>query len=371
MFKKILLKYICIMFSLISLNVHADKIRDLITIQGARDNQLIGYGLIAGLNGTGDDTDHIPYTIHTLKNMLAQLGIGFSSEKNMQLKNIAAVMVTAKYPSFIHVGQKIDVVVSSIGNAKSLKGGMLLMTPLRNINNKIYAIAQGSVSIDEKHYLPNSFKTTMDNQYNSGKIVGGAIIEREMNTEFGNKKIIILQLNDEDFTVVQKISDKINMQYPNSAIALNARTIQLYTPANSTVQVKMLSTIQNLDVDLPVQDAKIIINTKTGDIVMNHEVNINSCAVAHGNISMVINNTKNTSGNSVFSIVNTQNNYLNNKNKNVNDMDNDYVKYIDKVVHLNNIVRALNSLGIKPIELISILQAMHDVGCLRAKIEII
>ncbi|XBC42617.1 MAG: flagellar basal body P-ring protein FlgI [Buchnera aphidicola (Kaburagia rhusicola ensigallis)] len=372
MFKKYLLKCIFIVLVIIHPSVYADKIRDLMTIQGTRDNQLIGYGLIAGLDGTGDDTQYIPYTMHTLQNMLSQLGIGFTSEKNMQLKNIAAVMVTAKYPSFIHLGQKIDVNVSSIGNAKSLKGGTLLMTPLKSIDNKIYAIAQGNVSIDEIYYPKNVLNKTIKNQYNSGKIIDGAIIEREINNNFGKSQIVVLQLHDEDFTVVQKISDLINTKYPNTAVALNSRTIQLYTPEDSTVQVRMLSTIQDIDVDLPIQNAKIIINTKTGDIVMNHEVKINSCAVAHGNMSMIINATKNVQYHSDNSANHMDNNDLKNKKNDLNNYNSHHeIKYINKVTHLNNIVRALNSLGIKPIELISILQAMQNVGCLRAKLEII
>ncbi|XBC42100.1 MAG: flagellar basal body P-ring protein FlgI [Buchnera aphidicola (Meitanaphis elongallis)] len=373
MLKKFLLKCIFITFFLISLDIHAEKIRDLITIQGTRENQLIGYGLIAGLNGTGDDTNYIPYTVHALKNMLAQLGIGFSAEKNMQLKNIAAVIVTAKYPSFIHVGQKIDVIVSSIGNAKSLKGGTLLMTPLRSTDNKIYAVAQGNVTVNEEYYPKNTFEKTVEYQYNSGKILDGAIIEKEINTNFGTKKIITLQLNNEDFTMVQKISDLINIKYPHSAIALNARTIQLYAPIDSTVQVRMLSAIQNIHIDLPVQDAKVVINTKTGDIVMNREVKINSCAIAHGNISMTINESNNEQQYFNNSVLNMKINDLKERNHilNENHNNNDELKYINRVIHLSNIVHALNSLGIKPVELISMLQAMHDAGCLHAKLEVI
>jgi len=374
MFKKILLKYIFVIFLSINLHAHADKIRDLVTIQGNRDNQLIGYGLIAGLNGTGDDTNHIPYTVHTLKNMLSQLGIGFSAEKNIQLKNIAAVMVTAKYPNFINIGQKIDVVVSSIGNAKSLKGGILLMTPLRSTNNKIYAIAQGNVTVDEQYYSKDVFKNTTESQYNTGRILNGAIIERKTHTNFGKNNVIMLQLNDEDFTIVQKICDVINIKYPNSAIALNSKTIQLYTPEDSSIQVKMLSTIQNIDVDVPIQDAKVIINTKTGDIVMNSEVKINTCAIAHGNISIIINELKNKQHYFYNSILKNSLNHLKETNKNNfnnNYYNSDEVQYINKAMHLNNIVRSLNFLGIKPVELVSMLQAMHNVGCLRAKLEII
>ncbi|XBC38509.1 MAG: flagellar basal body P-ring protein FlgI [Buchnera aphidicola (Melaphis rhois)] len=374
MFKKILLKYIFVIFLSINLHAHADKIRDLVTIQGNRDNQLIGYGLIAGLNGTGDDTNHIPYTVHTLKNMLSQLGIGFSAEKNIQLKNIAAVMVTAKYPNFINVGQKIDVVVSSIGNAKSLKGGILLMTPLRSTNNKIYAIAQGNVTVDEQYYSKDVFKNTTESQYNTGRILNGAIIERKTHTNFGKNNVIMLQLNDEDFTIVQKICDVINTKYPNSAIALNSKTIQLYTPEDSSIQVKMLSTIQNIDVDVPIQDAKVIINTKTGDIVMNSEVKINTCAIAHGNISIIINELKNKQHYFYNSILKNNLNHLkeiNKNNFNNNYYNSDEIQYINKAMHLNNIVRSLNFLGIKPVELVSMLQAMHNVGCLRAKLEII
>lgn len=371
---KILLKCIFVTFLLMSTNIYADKIRDLATIQGIRENQLIGYGLIAGLNGTGDDTNHSPYTVQTLKNMLNQLGIDFSIEKNMQLKNIASVIVTAKYSNFIHVGQKIDAFVSSIGNAKSLKGGILLMTPLRSTDNKIYAIAQGNITVDEKYFSKNKFKNFSINLYNSGKIIEGATIEKETYNNFEKNRVVTLQLNNEDFTVVQKISDLINIKYPNSAIALNSRTIQLYTPEDNAIKIKMLSIIQDIDVDTPIQNAKVIINTKTGDIVMNNEVKINSCAIAHDDISMIINNPKTKIKKFHIPFFNVETNTLETKNKKNeynNYNKNNKIQYIEKVVNLSDIVHALNSLGIRPLELIAILQAMHNAGCLRAKLEVI
>ncbi|XBC39039.1 MAG: flagellar basal body P-ring protein FlgI [Buchnera aphidicola (Nurudea shiraii)] len=371
---KILLKCIFVTFLLMSTNIYADKIRDLATIQGIRENQLIGYGLIAGLNGTGDDTNHSPYTVQTLKNMLNQLGIDFSIEKNMQLKNIASVIVTAKYSNFIHVGQKIDAFVSSIGNAKSLKGGILLMTPLRSTDNKIYAIAQGNITVDEKYFSKNKFKNFSINLYNSGKIIEGATIEKETYNNFEKNRVVTLQLNNEDFTVVQKISDLINIKYPNSAIALNSRTIQLYTPEDNAIKIKMLSIIQDIDVDTPIQNAKVIINTKTGDIVMNNEVKINSCAIAHDDISMIINHPKTKIKKFHTPFFNVETNTLETKNKKNeynNYNKNNKIQYIEKVVNLSDIVHALNSLGIRPLELIAILQAMHNAGCLRAKLEVI
>ena len=374
MFNKLLLKYtILIGLFLFSLNIRADRLRDLITIQGIRYNQLIGYGLVVGLDGTGDQTNQIPYTIHALKNMLSQLGISSSNNQNAKFKNVAAVIVTAKFPNFIHIGQQVDVCVSSIGDATSLKGGTLLMTPLKGTDKKIYAIAQGNILINEKTYADKSPKQySINNHFNNGKIINGATIERESNVNFGHNTTLNLQLNNEDFTVAQEISDRINSFYPKSAIPLNSKTVQIYVPNSSIAQVEMLATIQNINIKTPVQDAKIIVNTKTGDIIMNESVKVDSCAITHKNISItIIDHKLKTNSSFPIPVITSEHDYKIQKyERNINNKKNS-IQYSEKQANLHNIVCALNSLGITTTELISILQAMHDAGCLHAKLEII
>ncbi|QCI17162.1 flagellar basal body P-ring protein FlgI [Buchnera aphidicola (Aphis helianthi)] len=368
MFKIIsLLKFIiCILISFYSF-AHAEKIRDLTSIEGIRDNQLIGYGLIVGLDGTGDQSTQAPFTNQSLYNMLSQLGVTIPPGTNMHLKNVAAVIVTAQLPPFSHLGEKIDVVVSSMGNAKSLKGGTLLMTPLKGTDNQIYAIAQGNILISERfNHKNNNF--IRFNQVNSGRINHGATIEKEINTDFGKKKIINLQLNQEDFSIAQKISDMINVKYPDTAIAIDAKTVQLNTYANNTIQVHMLSNIQNIDISIPSQEAKVIINPRTGSIVMTEEVKLGTCIISHKNLSVVIHKLINQSNH--LSLLQSLSNDTNNSLTNII-----YKNYLENKIfnheNLNNVIRALNSLGTKPDELISILQSMKSAGCLHAKLEII
>nr|WP_044035111.1 flagellar basal body P-ring protein FlgI [Buchnera aphidicola] len=369
MYKKLFLLMKLIFFVLISFSsfLHAEKIRDLTSIQGIRDNQLIGYGLIVGLDGTGDQSTQSPFTNQSLSNMLSQLGVSIPVNTNMHLKNVAAVIVTANLPPFGHTGEQIDVVVSSMGNAKSLKGGILLMTPLKGTDNQIYAIAQGNVFVSEKYNHKNKVQYIHSNQVNSGKIHNGAIIEREINTDFGKQKTINLQLNKENFGIAQRISDMINIKYPDTATPIDAKTVQLNTSPNNDVQVHMLSSIQDIDVTLPSQEAKIVVNTRTGSIVINQSVKLRSCVVSNGDMSIIIDKIKHQKRYSNL----FQSFHKRHKIKKYKQHNN----YIDNVSldkdNLNNIVNALNAIGTKTDELMSLLQLMQSAGCLHAKLEII
>ncbi|WP_422667262.1 flagellar basal body P-ring protein FlgI [Buchnera aphidicola] len=350
---------------LISFYAYADKIRDLTSIQGIRENQLIGYGLIAGLDGTGDQTTQSPQTTQSLNNMLTQLGVNLSSNNKINLKNVASVIVTAQLPPFGHIGEKIDVIVSSIGNSKSLRGGTLLMTPLRGSDNQIYAIAQGNILVAERNSVDKKINFLHANEVNGGKIDHGATIEREINNNFGKNKTVNLQLNEENFSTAQRISDIINMKYPNMAIAIDSKTIQLNMSANKTVQVYTISKIQDIDIPMPLQEAKVIVNARTGSIVMNKEVKLGSCVISHGSLSMLINQEKLNP--LLISKVNQD--YKKILYKNVQNAP--YLKFNSlNNANLNNIIRALNILGEKPEELMSILQLMKSAGCLHAKLEI-
>jgi flagellar P-ring protein precursor FlgI len=372
MSKKILLlikSIIFIFFSFSSL-LHAEKIRDLTSIQGIRNNQLIGYGLIVGLDGTGDQATQTPFTNQSLNNMLSQLGVSIPADTSMNLKNVASVIVTANLPPFSHRGEQIDVIVSSMGNSKSLRGGTLLMTPLKGADNQIYAIAQGSILVSDKNDPEKKFNYINSKQINSGRIHDGATIEREIHSNFGKQQTINLQLNQEDFSTAQRISDMINMKYPDTAIPIDSKTIQLNTAADNNVQVHMLSNIQDIDVALPPQEAKVVINSRTGAVVINKAVKLGSCVVSNNDISIIVHEIINQKRDSYFFKSFTQ---KNEKKKSEEDIVNK--NYIENLVldreNLNNIVRALNTVGTKPHELMSILQLMKRAGCLTAKLEIV
>ncbi|HED1543609.1 flagellar basal body P-ring protein FlgI [Kluyvera cryocrescens] len=348
---------------------NAERIRDLTSVQGVRENSLIGYGLVVGLDGTGDQTTQTPFTTQSLNNMLSQLGITVPAGTNMQLKNVAAVMVTAQLPAFGRQGQTIDVVVSSMGNAKSLRGGTLLMTPLKGVDSQVYALAQGNILVGGAGAAAGGSSVQV-NQLNGGRITGGATIERELPTQFGAGNTINLQLNDDDFTMAQQIADTINRRSSlGNATALDARTVQVRAPTGGSGQVRLLADIQNLEVGLAPQDAKIIINSRTGSVVMNREVTLDSCAVAQGNLSVTVNRSAQVNqpdtpfaGGRTVVTPQTQIDLRQSGGS---------LQSIRASANLNNVVRALNALGATPMDLMSIIQAMQSAGCLRAKVEIV
>lgn len=367
--RKFLSGVICLaMSALVVLPASADRIRDLTTVQGVRDNALIGYGLVVGLDGTGDQTTQTPFTTQTLTNMLSQLGITVPAGTNMQLKNVAAVMVTAKMPPFSRAGQAIDVVVSSMGNAKSIRGGTLLMTPMKGVDNQVYALAQGNVLVGGAGASAGGSSVTV-NQVSGGRITGGATIERELPSTFGTEGVINLQLNDEDFNLAQQVSDAINRQGMGSASALDSRNIQVIVPRGNTSQVRILAQIQNIEVNVGPMDAKVIINSRTGSVVMNRDVTLDNCAVAQGNLSVVVDRQNDVSQpNTPFGGGQT----VVTPNTNISvRQSGGAIQQVRSSASLNNVVRTLNALGATPIDLMSILQAMKTAGCLRADLEII
>lgn len=367
--RKIMLQLALLLLAGISTLAQADRIRDLTTVGGVRENSLIGYGLVVGLDGSGDQTTQTPFTTQSLNNMLSQLGITVPAGTNMQLKNVAAVMVTGKLPAFGRQGQVIDVVVSSMGNAKSLRGGTLLMTPLKGVDNQVYALAQGNILVGGASAAAGGSSVQV-NQVNGGRITGGATIERELPNNFGTSDTINLLLNREDFSMAQRISDAINSRSGyGSAQALDGRTVQVRVSANNTSQVRLLADIQNINVAMPVQDAKVIINSRTGSVVMNREVMLSSCAIAQGNLSVTVNQQQNVNqpdtplaGGQTVVTPETQIDLR---------QSGGALQSVTASANLNSVVRALNALGATPIDLMSILQSMDSAGCLHAKLEII
>jgi flagellar P-ring protein precursor FlgI len=352
----------------ISLPSQAERLKDLVSIQGVRDNPLIGYGLMVGLDGSGDQTMQTPFTTQSLNNMLGQLGVTVPPGTNMQLKNVAAVMVTAVLPPFARPGQNIDVTVSSLGNAKSLRGGTLLMTPLKGADGQVYALAEGNMVVGGAGAAANGSKVQI-NQLSSGRIPAGAIVERAVESPLGGDGTLMLELNASDFGTAQKAVDAINRSFgAGTAHALDARVIQVKAPSRPEERVGFLARIENIDIAPAQSSAKVVINARTGSVVMNQTVKINDCAVAHGNLSVLINTEPVINQPNPFAggqTVVTQRSQIE-----INQAGG-ALQVVRDGASLAEVIKGLNTLGANPQDMVSILQAMKAVGCLRAELEII
>ncbi|HRL20467.1 MAG TPA: flagellar basal body P-ring protein FlgI [Alcaligenes sp.] len=347
----------------------AERIKDLASIQGVRDNPLIGYGLVVGLDGSGDQVRQAPFTQQSLTNMLSQLGVTIPQGSNMQLKNVAAVIVTARLPAFARPGQSLDVVVSSMGNAKSLRGGTLLMTPLKGANGQVYAIAQGNMLVGGAGAEAGGSSVQV-NQLNGGTIPGGATVEQSVPTTYSRDGTINLEMNTSDFGTAQNVVAALNKRFgPSTATALDGRLIQVRGPLDPQAQTAFLSQIENLQVSLPPARARVVINARTGSVVMNRSVTIDEAAIAYGNLSVVISRQPQVSqpdtpfggGQTVV----TDSTQIEMRS------EGGALQRVRTSANLADVVRALNALGATPQDLLSILQNLKSAGALRADLEII
>ena len=347
---------------------HAERLKNLATIQGVRDNPLVGYGLVVGLDNTGDQTMQTPFTTQSLTNMLSQLGITLPAGRNMQLKNVAAVMVTATLPPFAQPGSQLDIVVSSMGNAKSLRGGTLLMTPLKGADGQVYAIAQGNLLVGGAGASANGSKVQI-NQLAVGRIANGAIVERAVPAFQSDNGVLTLELKSSDYGTAERVVDAINRNLGGGvASALDARVVQVRVPQASSQRVSMLARIESIDVTPARAAAKVILNARTGSIVMNQDVTVQDCAIAHGNLSVVINTQPVISQPAPFSggeTVVAPVSQIDLKR------DGGSLQLVRAGASLSAVVRGLNSLGATPADLQTILEAMRAAGALRAELEII
>jgi len=347
----------------------AERIKDLASIQGVRENPLIGYGLVVGLDGSGDQVRQAPFTQQSLTNMLSQLGVTIPQGSNMQLKNVAAVIVTARLPAFARPGQALDVVVSSMGNAKSLRGGTLLMTPLKGANGQVYAIAQGNLLVGGAGAEAGGSSVQV-NQLNGGTIPGGATVEQSVPTTYARDGMIKLAMNTSDFGTAQNVVAALNKHFgPATATALDGRLIQVRGPLDPQAQTAFLSQIENLQVNLPPARARVVINARTGSVVMNRSVTIDEAAIAYGNLSVVISRQPQVSqpdtpfggGQTVVS----ESTQIEMRSQGGS------LQRVRTSANLADVVRALNALGATPQDLLSILQNLKSAGALRADLEII
>lgn len=358
-----------LLLAVVSHVAHADRIKDLASFQGVRDNQLVGYGLVVGLDGTGDQVRQTPFTQQSLTNMLSQLGVTVPQGTNMQVRNVAAVMVTARLPAFAQPGQTLDVVVSSMGNAKSLRGGTLLMTPLKGANGQVYAIAQGNLLVGGAGAQAGGSSVQV-NQLNGGIISNGAIVERGVPTTYSRDGVVVLELNSNDFGTAQAVVTALNQHFGAPvATAQDGRVVRVQGPADPAMQARFLSEVENLEVNLPPARARVVINARTGSVVMNRTVTIDEAAIAYGNLSVVISrdavvsqpDTPFAGGETVV----TDSTQIEMRS------EGGALQRVTTSANLADVVRALNALGATPQDLLSILQNLKSAGALRADLEII
>ncbi len=351
-------------------NVAAERIKDLSTIKGVRSNQLVGYGLVVGLDGTGDQTSQTPFTTQSLKNLLSQYGITLPTGANLQLKNIAAVSVHADLLPFAKIGQTFDITVSSLGNAKSLRGGSLLMTPLKGVDGNIYALAQGSLIVGGLGIEGADGSSIKINVPSVGRIPNGASVEREIMNPFAEGSQISLHLKRADFTTAKRLADTINQILgPSNAKAKDAVTVSVNAPGDTSQRVGFMSFIENLEVQPGEAAAKVIVNSRSGTVVIGNHVKVYAAAVSHGNLTVTITNTTDVSQPGPFS---QQGVTTENVESDIEvTADDSRMFRFPRGVTLNEIVRAVNQVGASPSDLVAILESLKQVGALSAELIVI
>jgi flagellar P-ring protein precursor FlgI len=348
---------------------HAERVRDLADVAGVRQNQLVGYGLVAGLDGSGDQTSQAPFTTQSLDNMLQQFGITVPANVRPQLKNVAAVMVTADLPPFSKPGQTIDITVSSIGNSKSLRGGSLLMTPLKGADGQVYAVAQGNLVIGGVSASGKSGSSVQVNISNSGRVPNGATVERVVPSAFAAAGDLSLNLNTPDFTTASRVATAINKTFGDgTARATDAVTVSLRSPIDPNAKVGFLAAVQDIDVAPGDAPARVIVNSRTGTVVIGSNVRVSPAAVAHGAIEVSISEQPTVSQPAPFS--NGKTAIVPQSDVQITEHGGHMFKF-GAGANLDDIVRAVNQVGAAPSDLVSILQALKEAGALHAELVVI
>jgi flagellar P-ring protein FlgI len=346
----------------------AARIKEVATVQGVRSNALTGYGLVVGLDGSGDQTTQTPFTTQSLNAMLQQLGVTVPPGTSVQLKNVAAVLVTAQLPAFAQPGQGIDVNVSSIGNAKSLRGGTLIATPLKGADGQIYALAQGNLIVGGAGAAAGGSKVQI-NHLSAGRIPEGATVERAVPTPLQQGETIQLDLSAIDFNTARAVAGAINTaKGAGTAAALDGRSVRVRVPVGSDERVAFLADIENLPVQLSRPAARVVINARTGSVVMNEAVTLGACAVAHGSLTVTISSTPVISQPNALSGGQT---VVAEKSDIAVSQQGGALVQMPAGTQLTDVVKALNTLGATPMDLLAILQAMKSAGALTAELEVI
>ena len=363
------ISFICLLLMLVQ-PAAAQRIKDIASVAGVHSNPLVGYGLVVGLDGSGDQTSQTPFTVQSFKNMLQQYGITLPPGSNPQLKNVAAVSIHTELPPFVKPGQTIDITVSSLGNAKSLRGGSLLMTPLRGADGQIYAVAQGNLIVGGFGVSGADGSKVTVNVPSVGRIPGGAMVERAVPNPFASMQKLVLNLHDSDFTTARRVVESINKVLgPDSAEALDAVSIAVLTPPTTSQKVEFVSFIENLEVETDTPPARVIINSRTGTVVISSAVRLKPAAVSHGSLTVTISEEQQVSqpggilSGGTTAVV---------PKSNVNVQQGDSKMFLfGPGVSLNEIVQAVNQVGAAPGDLVAILEALKQAGSLTAELIVI
>jgi flagellar P-ring protein precursor FlgI len=347
---------------------NAARIKELASVQGVRSNPLVGYGLVVGLDGTGDQTTSTPFTAQSIAAMLQQMGVTVPPGASMQLKNVAAVLVTAQLPPFAQPGQTLDVNVSSLGNAKSLRGGTLIATPLKGADGQVYALAQGNLIVGGAGASAGGSKVQI-NHLSAGRVPEGATVERAVPTPLNQGEFLQLDLNANDFGTAREVAKAINTKMgERSAQALDGRVIRVRMPASPDARVAFMADIENLPIERAAPAARVVINARTGSIVVNQSVTLSACAVAHGSLSVTISTTPVVSQPGPLSGGQTV--AREKADITINQAPGSLIQ-MPAGTQLVDVVKALNSLGATPQDLLAILQAIKAAGALNAELEVI
>lgn len=360
---------ICLCLALVAPLAQAERLKDIASIAGIRSNQLIGYGLVVGLDGSGDQTTQTPFTVQTFNNMLTEFGITVPPGTRIQMKNVAAVAIHAELPPFASLGQTIDITVSSIGNAKSLRGGSLLMTPLKGIDGQVYAIAQGNLVVGGFGAEGADGSRITVNVPSVGRIPNGATVERAVANPFASGDHLVFNLNRPDFTTAKRVVDQINSTFgPDVAQALNAGSIRVRAPLDPNQRVDYLSMVENLQIEQGTAAARVVINSRTGTIVIGQDVRVQPAAVTHGGLTVTISENYQVSQPEPFSGGQT----VVTPSSQVSIEEGDGRMFVfNPGVSLDEIVRAVNQVGAAPGDLMAILEALKQAGALNADLIVI
>lgn len=353
----------------------ADRLKDLTSIAGVRTNQLVGYGVVVGLAGTGDGSSGL--TLQSLQSMVSQFGL-VTDAANLTAKNAAAVMVTAEMPAFMKPGQRMDVTVSTVGGAKSLRGGMLLMTPLLGADGETYAIAQGSLVVGGLGVTGNDGSSVIVNVPTVGRIPRGANVERMVETPFQSTDTVLLNLHQGDFSTAMRVAEAVNEVFgPDVATPLDASTIKVRAPVDPAQKVSFVSLLENINVDPARPAAKVIVNSRTGTIVIGGDVKVTPSVVTHGSLTVRINEDKqvtptaNVAQNAQGTVVTPGQPVVTDDTEIIIEEEPARAFVFDPGVELSDVVDAINGVGASPADLVVILEALREAGALRAEIIVI
>lgn len=361
---------ILVLISGLANTAKAERLKDLVSISGIRSNQLVGYGLVVGLDGTGDQTNQTVFTVQSLRSMLRRYGITLPKNSNPRLDNVAAVSIHAELPPFAKIGQKIDITVSSLGNADSLRGGSLLLAPLKGIDGQTYAMAQGNLVVGGFGAKGNDGSRVVVNVPSAGRIPNGATVERVVPSTFSSNDKVTLNLHAADFTTVNRITGAINrMIGPGTAYSVDAVSIDVNAPKDPSQRVAFISFLEEINVDPADAPARIIVNARTGTIVIGQHVRVLPFAVTHGSLTVSVTESQNVSQPSAFA---RRGRTVRTNESDISIEEKKSRMYLFEAgITLRQLVRAVNEVGAAPGDLMAILEALKQSGALRAELIVI